>query len=94
MPNEIYDVMKVRERIASVIRQLRNFASTECASAEDLLRRDDLLQRAILPVLAVYDGEYKTLWDDYVAAGNKAFDLQNQLNQLRFETENIPKKRR
>ncbi len=59
----IYDKQKFSERLIRVKQNLRNLASTECASADDLLRRDDLLDRAITPALEAWDNEYAELWN-------------------------------
>lgn len=82
--NGIYDAARLRERVAVVIRNLRAFAGAECAGPDDLLRRDDLLQRAVTPALTAYDGELAMMWQQYTDAGRKVFDLQEQLNFERF----------
>ncbi|MCL2000519.1 MAG: hypothetical protein FWG74_03710 [Planctomycetes bacterium] len=57
----MFDSQRLQDRLQIIKNNLRSFASTQCASAADLLRRDDLLDQIIYPVLESYDEELADL---------------------------------
>lgn len=61
----MYDEVRFKERRQAIKNNLRNFASTQCASAEELLtQRDDLMNAAMDGILMLYDAELQDIFDD------------------------------
>lgn len=60
----MFDPNRMQERLNVIKSNLRAFANTQCTGADELLRRDDLLDQCIMGSLEAYDQELQSLSDD------------------------------